>query len=99
MYTLHFFIFAGILIAVAIVSALMRSQVVLIMASLNMATSASVLLLATLAIVNQSPFPLAHGFLIICLSTITNLIFCGVVILIFRSRGTLRLDDYRELRG
>lgn len=95
----HLLLFAGLSMAVSVVAALRRSHVFLIMASFNMATSGAVLLLATLGSANRDPDAFLLGFLLVCLSTLINLIFCGVAILIFRTRGTLRLDDFRELRG
>jgi NADH:ubiquinone oxidoreductase subunit K len=94
-----FLLLAGILIAIALIAAFKRTQVILTMASLNMAASASVLLLAVIGTENQNAYALWHAFIVICMSALINLVFCGVVILVFRSRGTLRLDDYRELRG
>jgi hypothetical protein len=40
-----------------------------------------------------------QGAIVIALSSLITLIFCGAIILAFRSRGRLRMDDYRDLRG
>lgn len=94
-----FLLLSGLLLSIALIGALRRHHVILVMACYNMAVSAAVLMFATLASLHQNPYAAFHAFLIIALSTLVNLIFCGVVILIFRSRGTLQLSDFRELRG
>lgn len=99
MLTNHVLMFAGLSLSIAMVAALRRSQLILIVTSLNMAVSSSILLLTGIARATGGIETLIHAFVILVLSTLANLIFCGVIILIFRSRGTLRLDDYRELRG
>jgi NADH:ubiquinone oxidoreductase subunit K len=95
----HFLVFAGFSFSVAIIAVLRRSHLVLIVGSFNIAISNAVILLAAISANSKSETALIHAVLIVALCTIINLIFCGVVVLIFRSRSTLRLDDYRELRG
>ena len=95
----HFLIFSGLSFSIALISALHRSHIVLIASSFNMAISSAVIILAVLAPNNGNPASVGHAFFIIALSSIVNLIFCGVVILVFRSRGTLLINDFRELRG
>ena len=95
----HFLCFAALSMVISISAALRRSHIFLVISSLNMAISGAVILLATNAKTTLGSSATSYGLLIIGLSTIINLIFCGVAILGFRSRGRLRMDDYRDLRG
>lgn len=81
-------IFVGISITLSLAASLRRSHIILVMSSLNMAFQGALLLMSQ-----------DFGLLLISLAALLNLIFCGVAILVFRSRGRLRMDDYRDLRG
>lgn len=95
----YFLILSGASITIASIAALRRHNVFLVMASLNMATSSCVLVIAALSSTHAKGNALFEGIILICFSTLINLLFCGVAILVFRSRGTVRINDLRELRG
>ena len=95
----YFLIFVVISITSSLCAALLRSHVILVIASLNMSISGAVLLLAIEASAFDKPDAVVQGAIVIALSSLITLIFCGAIILAFRSRGRLRMDDYRDLRG
>lgn len=95
----YVFAFAFVAITLAVSASLLRSHVILVVAGLNMATSAAVLILSVIANASGKSDPMLMAVFLISLSALSNLLFCGAIVLVFRSRGRLRMDDYRDLRG
>lgn len=93
------FLFAAAFVVISLCAALFRTHIVLIAASIHMALSAIVLLLCMLGATNDDRSNGSIGIVLIGLSTLATMIFCGVAIFVYRSRGTVRIDDFRDLRG
>lgn len=85
-------------IVISLCAAIFRTHIVLIASSVNMSLCAIVLLLSMLS-ANDDRSSDSMGIVLIGLSTLAIMIFCGVAIFVYRSRGTVRIDDFRDLRG
>jgi|GEM_PF-6861535 len=92
-------LFSAAFIVISLCAALFRTHIILIAASINMTLCAIVLLLSILSTTNDNQSNGSMGIVLIGLSTLATMIFCGVAIFVYRSRGTVRVDDFRDLRG
>jgi NADH:ubiquinone oxidoreductase subunit K len=96
----YLLLLSAALIIIAICGALFRTHIILIASSLNMAISAILLFTAMLSTSSQLETSNSFiGVMLIVLSALSTMIFCGVAIFVYRTRGTLRVDDFRDLRG
>lgn len=84
---------------IGLAGALTRRSLIVVISALVLSWSGPVLLLAHFARMRQDAQGLAHVVLILLLGVSVVVMSCAVAVAAYRRRGTINLDELRELRG